>query len=49
MSYNGCLNINDDHWNEIVKNLTVIADHKVSLYVDFIDKLGGKKKAEDEE
>lgn len=45
VSYNGYLNINEDHWNEIVKNLTIIADHKICMYVDFIDRLGGKKTA----
>lgn len=49
VSYNGLLNINQDHWNEIVKNLTIIAHHKVSLFVDFIDKLGAKPKGEDDE
>jgi len=48
VSYNGLLNINQDHWNEIVKNLTIIAHHKVSLFVDFIDKLGAKPKGEDD-
>lgn len=50
VSYNGFLNINEDHWNEIVKNLTIIANHKISLFVDFIDKLKGKSsKMNDEE
>ena len=42
VSYNGFLGLSEEHWNEIVKNLTIIADHKVSLFVDFIDKLGSK-------
>lgn len=43
VSYNGFLNLDEDHWNEIVKNLTIIGDHKICMYVDFIDRLGGKK------
>ena len=45
VSYNGYLNLSEEHWNEIVKNLTIIADHKICLFVDFIDKLGPKSRS----
>ncbi len=49
VSYNGYLNLADEHWSEIVKTLTVIADHRVSLFVDFVDKLGAEEDEEEEE
>ncbi len=49
VSYNGYLNLAEEHWSEIVKTLTVIADHRVSLFVDFVDKLGAEEDDEQEE
>lgn len=32
VSYSGQLNIQEDHFNEIIRNLTIIADHRVMLF-----------------
>lgn len=32
VSYSGQLDIKEDHFNEIIRNLTIIADHRVLLF-----------------
>ena len=32
VSYNGQLDIKEDHFNEIIRNMTIIADHRVLLF-----------------
>ena len=53
VSYNGTLDIKEDHFNEIIKSLSIIADHKVCLFPNFIDKVGkcnvGGEESEEEE
>ena len=32
-----------------MKNLTIIADHKICLFVDFVDQLGKARKGDDDD
>lgn len=36
ISYNGQISILEDHFTDIVRNCSIIADHKVILFANFV-------------
>ena len=36
MSYNGQLNVEEDYFIDIVRNLTILSHHKVILFPNFV-------------
>lgn len=44
ISYNGQLDIYEDHFNEIIRNLTIIGDHRLMLFPNMSGMLNYKDK-----